>query len=155
MMNANDLRAHLMAGDFSLLEPHLTREVIEPLDPPALAEALTCAAWLGRADLVEWLLGRGVPPAGGNATGMSALHWAASRGQLGAVQLLLQHRAPLETHNMYGGTVLGQTVWSAIHEPRDGQLEAIEMLLDAGADRGAVELPTGDERIDALLRRPG
>jgi hypothetical protein len=84
---------------------------------------------------------------------MSALHWAANRGQIDAVRLLLNAGAPLETRNMYGGTVLGQTVWSAINEPRPGQLEAIAMLLDAGADAGAVELPTGDEQIDALLRR--
>ena len=132
-MNAAEFRAHLMNGDFSFLEPHLTREAIDPLDPPALAEALTCAAWLGRVDLVEWLLGRGVPPAGGNATGMSALHWAASRGELGAVRLLLDAGAPLETRNMYGGTVLGQAEWSAIHEPRPGQRECIAALLAAGA----------------------
>jgi len=152
-VNADEFRAKLMHGDFSDLEPHLSRERMEPLDAPALAEALTCAAWLGRVDLVEWLLARGVDPAGGNATGMSALHWAANRGQIDAVRLLLNAGAPLETRNMYGGTVLGQTVWSAINEPRPGQLEAIAMLLDAGADAGAVELPTGDEQIDALLRR--
>jgi ankyrin repeat protein len=142
-----------MRGDFSFLEPHLSREAIEPLDPPALAEALTYAAWLGRVDLVAWLIARGVDPAGGDATGMNALHWAANRGQLDAVRLLLAHGAPLETRNMYGGTALGSTVWSAIHEPRPGQLEAIEALLAAGADASAVELPTGDARIDALLRR--
>ncbi len=151
-MDRDEFRAALMHGDFSRLEPHLDRESIEPLDAPALAEVLTCAAFLGRIDLAESLLRNGVDPAGGNVTGLNALHWAANRGQLDAVRLLLKHGAPLEARNMYGGTVLGTAVWSARNEPRTRHLEIVKALLGAGADAGAVELPTGDDRIDALLR---
>ncbi len=86
---------------------------------------------------------------------MDALHWAANRGQLEIVRLLLRPKAPLETRSMYGATVLGTAVWSAIHEPRPGQLQIIEELLNAGARVNEVEYPTGKEQIDALLQRFG
>jgi hypothetical protein len=34
---------------------------------------------------------------------------------------------------MYGGTVLGQTLWSAVNEPNTAQGEVIELLIEAGA----------------------
>jgi hypothetical protein len=56
---------------------------------------------------------------------------------------------------MYGGTVLGTAIWSAFHEPRPDHLQIIEELLHAGARVSEVEYPTGNERIDALLKRHG
>ena len=50
--------------------------------------------------------------------GFSGLHWAVEFAHLDTVKLLLARGAPLEVKNVYGGTVLGQAVWSAIHEPR-------------------------------------
>ena len=149
----DEFRGGLMHGDFSRLAPSFDRQLIERLDALALAEALTCASFLGRTDIAEWLLARGVDPAGGNGTGLDALHWAVNRGQLEAVRLLLCHNAPLETRNMYGTTVLGTAVWSAINEPRPDHPQIIEELFAAGANADGVELPTGDERIDAHLRR--
>ena len=53
---------------------------------------------------------------------------------------------------MYGGTVLGLTVWSAINEPRGEQLSrsSVELIV-AGADVSEVEKPTGRPEIDELL----
>jgi hypothetical protein len=152
---------HLLAGDFSLLEPFF-REGGGPsivqrwfetgeFEQAVLVEAFTCAAFLGSKRLVERLLASGLPPSGGSATGLSALHWAASRGQHEVLDLLLQHGPDLEALNQYGGTVLGQAVWSAVHEPREGQDRCIEALVRAGADLRAVEYPTGHERTDAVL----
>ncbi|MBS1910877.1 MAG: ankyrin repeat domain-containing protein [Bacteroidetes bacterium] len=121
--------------------------------PVEAAEALTCACFLGEYETAEYLISRGLDPSGGSLTGMNAVHWAANRGQLGTLRLLLKHRVPLETKNMYGGTVLEQTVWSAIHQAGPGQLEAIAELLRAGADVTAVQLPTGDREVDELLNR--
>ena len=156
----------LLAGDFSRLDPLFEwpdggppPPVIRWYDaglfdaePQALAEALTCACFNGRTGVAEYLLARGVDPSGGAGTGLNSFHWAANRGQLAAVRLLIRHGAPLETKNAYGGTVLGCAAWSAVHEPRPDHVPIIEALLAAGADAGAAEFPTGDRRIDEVLR---
>ena len=159
----------LQRGDFSRLEPlFIGEENLSPVPPQiirwhqegrfsdeqkALAEALTCASFLGRIDVAEYLLARGVDPSAGAGTGLDAFHWAANRGQLKSVRLLLDRKAPLETRSMYGGTVLGTAVWSAINEPRPDHFQIIDELLKAGARVSEVEYPTGNEQIDAVLRR--
>jgi ankyrin repeat protein len=124
-------------------------------EPRALAEALTCACFLGRTSVADLLLTEGVDPAAGTGTGLSALHWAANRGNLATVKLLIERNAPLEQKNMYGGTVLGCAVWSAINEPRADHVVIIEALLAAGAKIDESEYPTGSQRVDEVLRRYG
>ncbi len=119
--------------------------------PDVLAEALTCACWLGRVGVAAKLLDRGVDPSAGIGTGLSALHWAANRGQRAAVELLLAREAPMEQRNMYDATALGTAVWAAQNEPRSDQLGVIRALLAAGADASAAEYPTGHAEVDALL----
>jgi hypothetical protein len=63
--------------------------------------------------------------------------------------------APLEVKNMYGGTVLGQALWSAAHggDP-DVYLQITETLIAAGAklyDRH----PPVSTRVDELLEKHG
>lgn len=152
----------LIAGDFSRLEPlfdeHRCR-IIEwhqaglfADEPKALAEALTCACFLGRTGVVEHLLRAGVEPSAGANTGLNGFHWAANRGQLEVVRLLIQCEAPLETLSMYGGTVLGTAVWSAINEPRPDHIRIIEALIKTGARRDCVGYPTGVESVDQALQ---
>jgi ankyrin repeat protein len=155
----------LRNGDFSKLEPLFAAESGTPKilewhrqgrfrdEPDAVAEALTCACFLGRVQVAEYLLARGVDPSGGAGTGMNALHWAVNRGQLEAVRLLLQRQAPLETRSMYEGTALGAAVWAAVHEPRSSHLEIIEELLRAGASLSDCEYPSGRQQVDELLNR--
>lgn len=76
-----------------------------------------------------------------------------NRGQLETVQFLLRNHVPLETRNMYGTTVLGMAVWSALNEPRPEHLQIIEQLLAAGARVDGIEFPTGDDRIDAVIQK--
>jgi ankyrin repeat protein len=121
--------------------------------PKALAEALTCASFLGRTSVAEYLLRQGVNPSGGAATGLDALHWAANRGQLEAVRLLIRAKAPLETRSMYGGTALGTAIWSAINEPRHDHVQIIEELLNAGAHLEDADYSTGHKHIDAIMQR--
>lgn len=123
--------------------------------PDALQEAFTCACFMGETHVALELLANGVDPQGGSATGMNALHWAADRGQLETVRMLLERQPLLEVRNMYGGTVLGGTIWSAIHEPRPAHAQIIETLLKAGARWDAVEYPTGVASIDGLLEQYG
>lgn len=166
MFSFEETLTGLTNGDFTRLDPVFTpdsngdvpvirwhKEGRFEAHEAELAEALTCAAFNGRLETVEYLLANGVAPSGGALTGLDAVHWSANRGQTKALQLLLQARAPTETINMYGGTALGATVWSAINEPREAQLEAMEMLLKAGANVRAVEFPTGNSEVDAVLSR--
>jgi ankyrin repeat protein len=175
------LRLH--HGDFDALAPLFTDPVRpdEPSriiqwhrhgrfnsDPAAAAEALTCACFLGATTVARYLLEAGVDPTAGSGTGMDALHWAANRGQLGAVNLLLKWGASLEGRNMHGTTVLGTAVWSALNEPRPEHMEIIEALLRAGARRDNVRpvasyaeglfsvfLKKRREQIEAILNRGG
>lgn len=157
----------LINGDFSRLAPLFETRAGSPTcqimrwyeqgvfaeHPEALKEAFTCACFNGCADVVKHLLEKGADPSGGAGTGLNAFHWAANRGQLEVVKLLIRYKAPLETRNMYGGTVLGCAVYSAIHEARPAHTEIIETLLTAGADVREIEFPTGDECLDHILRR--
>jgi hypothetical protein len=56
------------------------------------------------------------------------------------IQWLLAKGAPLEIENVYGGTVLGQALWSAFKEPREQYPLIIQMLIKAGA-----KIPPGSE----------
>lgn len=159
----------LLAGDFSRLAPLFEEmadgsrcPVIQWYDdglfasePAALAEAFSCACFNGCTSVAEHFLAGGVDPAGGMHTGLNAFHWAANRGQLEIVRILIRSKAPLEALNAYGGTVLGCAVWSAVHETKPDHLRIIEALLEADANVRAAGFPSGDERVDDLLRRYG
>lgn len=158
-----------IAGDFSRLAPlfetpsdRSSCPVIEwyesglfASEPKALEEAFTCACFNGCTHVIEYFLARGVNPNGGANTGLNAFHWAANRGQLKAVEILIRNKASLETQNAYEGTVLGCVVWSALHEPKPDHIRIIKALLDAGAQVGAADYPSGDERVDEVLRQHG
>ena len=150
------------AGDFSRLAPLFRGGadgaaccVVDWFEPAALAEAFSCACFNGCVDVVRYLLARGVDPSGGAGTGMNAFHWAANRGQLAVVRALVGVKAPLETKNAYGGTVMDCAVWSALHEPKPDHVAIIEALLGAGADVRAVRYPTGHEGVDRVLMGHG
>ncbi|HEV2495047.1 MAG TPA: ankyrin repeat domain-containing protein [Terriglobia bacterium] len=161
----------LLRGDFSRLEPLFDdqaspdhqpcriREWYEKgyfdQEPKALTEAFTCACFLGKTNLADFLWRQGVDPTAGAGTGVNAFHWAANRGQFETVRLLIERRVPLEIRNRFGGTVLGMAVWSAIHEPKPDHLAIIEALISAGARLEDAGYPTGNERVDDLLRRHG
>jgi Ankyrin repeats (3 copies) len=169
--NAHFLEAlqGLQRGDFSRLAPLFDPEPALGNRPRIIAwhekglfedhaeevaEALTAASFLGKTEVMKYLLAQGIDPVGGSGTGLNALHWACNRGQLEAVRLLIQAKAPLEARNSYGGTVLGAAVYAAVHEPRPTHPQIIEELLGAGALADEVECPTGNERVDSILRLP-
>lgn len=168
MVYFNDAIEGLRRGDFDRLAPLFTGPEGDPplimrwhrdgrfSDHSAeLDEAVTNACFLGRDDVAGALIASGADATAGTATGMDALHWAANRGQLDTVRLLIERGAPLETINMHGTTALGTAVWSALNEPRPAHLAIIELLLDAGASVHAAGYPTARADIDSLLEARG
>jgi hypothetical protein len=138
--------AALWRGDFTALEqtiggPDVFDEtVIDWFEkgyfenvPETLAEAFAAACMLGHPKSVEYLLDKGVDPYAGMQTGLAGFHYAASSGRLEIVKLLTERKVPMEVENMYGGTVLGQALWSAINEHTSQHAEIIEVLIEGGA----------------------
>lgn len=120
-----------------------------------LQSALKLACTWGRLNVVEFLLDNGIDLSEQKGDGQSPLHCAAIGGQLEVIKFLLKRNVPLETRNMYGGTVLGQTLWSAAHGGNPKlYAEIIEVLIQAGAAVPDRHVPV-NKPIDDLLRRYG
>ena len=111
-------------------------------------------AW-GRLNVVEFLLDKGVDLNGHHGDGQTPMHCAAIGGQLETIKFLLKQNVSLEQKNIYGGTVLGQTLWSAAHGG-DSKVYAaiIRVLIEAGARVPEGHVPV-NKPIDDLLRGYG
>ncbi len=136
-------------GDFDRV-----KELLGATSNEAIARAFVWACGYGYSDIVRFLLDFGVDPAACVAAGMTGLHLAAHEGHLDIVKLLLAHGAPLEVRNSYGGTVLDQTLWSAVNHPKMAHKEIVETLLAAGA-KVDDDWVTGIPEIDELLHPNG
>jgi tetratricopeptide (TPR) repeat protein len=126
------------------------KELVETTPEEERGKGFVWACAYGQNDVVEFLLDYGVDRAAGVDIDMTGLHLAAHEGHLDTVKLLLAHNAPLEAKNMYGGTVLGQTLWSVIHRPLPAHREIVATLVAAGAKVGD-DWFTGNRGIDELL----
>lgn len=137
----------LEKGDFSRLEDELggpdgfDRQIIEWYDrgqfddaPETLAEALSCACMLGRTGTAAYLIDNGVDPYAGMKTWLGGPHYAVSSGHLDTVRMLLDKKVSLDVKNLYGGTMLGQALWSAVNEHKASHADIIEALIEAGAE---------------------
>lgn len=137
---------HLGEGNFTALEKMLggpdgfDKQIIGwhkagkfDTEPDSLAEALTCACMLGRLKTAEYLLDNSVDPLAGMKTGLNGFHYAASSGRLDVVKLLIERKVSMEVENMYGGTVFGQAIWSAVNEWKPDHAVIVEELVKAGA----------------------
>jgi ankyrin repeat protein len=110
----------------------------------------------GRNNVVDFLVKHRVDLWAQDLNGQTGLHWAVVGGQLETIKLLLERGAPLEAVNAYGGTVLGQALWSALNgDRRIDYVPIVETLLAVGAKVDAVDYPTGNNRFDLILRRFG
>lgn len=89
----------------------------------------------GRNSVIEFLLEKDLGLLTAVTTSETGLHWAVVGRQLDTIKLLLVRGASLETKNAYGGTALGQALWSAFNSgPAIDYVPTIEMLLNAGAE---------------------
>lgn len=164
--------AELDAGNFTRLDGILSEQHVSIIDilieagkpKEYIDEAFAWACMLGRTSDAETLLDLGADPDAGMKSGMAGAHYAASGGRLETIEMLIRRGVPLETVNMYGGTVLGQALWSAINEHSPGHARVIEALIEAGAkiEAGTLEwwneqnVPSADTKrrvAEVLLRR--
>ncbi len=94
---------------------------------------------------------------------MTGLHLAAMGGHLHTVKSLLQRGAPLELRNVWGGTVLNNVLWAAVHyDPNVDYSSIVEALIEAGSkiepevpdwwQQQEPLLPSSKPRIAELLR---
>ena len=93
---------------------------------------LMWACEYGHIKIIDLMLDKGFDLSTVNE-GMTALHWAAIGRQVETTKMLLEHHAPLEIVNGYGGTVLSQALWSAYNDPKPQDPLIIETLIKAGA----------------------
>jgi len=85
------------------------------------------AAMRGDAAQVRTLLDRGADPGAAQGDGMTALHWAAERGDLDIAELLITAGTELEPTTRLGA-------YTPAHlAARNGHVDVLEALLEAGA----------------------
>jgi len=144
-------------GKLDVVEQYFARsgKTKRKISEKELQSAFRLACLYGRTEVVKFLLQHGIDLHSFDGTGQTALHSAAIGGQLEVIKLLLEFKPPLEIKNMYGGTVLGQTLWSAAHGgDTQTYVAIIDILIEAGAKVPERHVPVNAE-IDDLLRRYG
>jgi len=119
--------------------------------------ALHWAATHGRTEVVKYFLGLGMDPASSDDNRMNLLHNATSGPHMDLVRYLLSLKSvPLESENVWGGTVINSMLHFANDARRDTNrttlfAECAEALLEAGADVSVVDYNSGIPSIDAVL----
>lgn len=117
--------------------PHSGFPPWRPSDDPAeiVNEALSWASRNGSLAAIDALHARGAELDADVYQG-TALIWAAFTGQAGAVRRLLELGADPNRRARFGGPSHGSGVTALHLAAENGRLEAIEALLDGGADAG-------------------
>ena len=94
-----------------------------------------------RLDAAAYLLSRGADIGSRGHQGMTAMHYACARNHHQVFRFLLEHDAPLEVKNDYGGTVLDYLVWEMINHPGNPEMRfpLFHALIYAGAELKAVD----------------
>src|SRR5262249_37459541 len=127
------------------------------LPPPVLAsevkEEFLAAARKGDAKTVETLLAKGVEVNTKTEYGVTALMYAADKGHLDVVKVLLKHKADVNAKdNFYGATAL---TWAAYR----GHAKIVQSLLEAGTtgvDRAlTMAVPAGRVEVVRILLEKG
>ncbi len=131
-------RIHNIAAAAGVGRLDLVQTFLPKAPPAQQQQALIWACLHDRPNVVEFLLDSGVDPAGQDHQGFTGLHWAAWRGWMDNIKLLLAHHAPLEVKNNYGGTVLSSVLWSAHNDPIPGvdYPAVVKLLIASGAKVG-------------------
>lgn len=125
-MEPTELHAAVAAGSLATV----SRLLAARADPSAEADDRTplhLAALHGNSDIMEALLVAGADVGRATSMGSTALEWAAERGWLDGVLLLLRSGAPTDAVSRHGGT-------TALHRAAAaGHAQVIRALVAAGA----------------------
>lgn len=126
-------------------------ESLLPQDQRVLADA----AWENELEAVKVMLEAGFDPHVRGADDSTPLDRAAFHGFSEVVNLLLLHNPPLDLKNCYGGRPVDSAIYGAVHSwRREGNFPTtVEALIKAGSKVAADAIPSGNEEIDAVLRR--
>ena len=149
----------LWAGDEATVDTLLA-------DHPALVRSADATVWRHVADaargnrtgVVRAMLVRGFPVTATSQHGGNPLHWAAFHGNPEMLEAVLQHRPALDARDRdFDGTAVEWALhgisgqWPGISTGRHA--DCVDRLLDAGAPCDESDFPTGDDAVDAVLRR--
>ncbi len=115
--------------------PHGGFPAWQPSDDPQeiLNEALVWAAKSDRVEAIERLVELGADPDADPYRG-TPLTWAACNGHAAAVRRLVELGANVNGRGTFGGSNHGQGVTALHLAAQSGQTEAVETLLELGAD---------------------
>ena len=129
-----DLEGAAGTGDLASLQSWLNEDgsLKNEADREALNAGFVWACEFGHKNVVEFLVEKGYDLST-MSKGMTGLHWAVVGGQTEMVRYLLEKGTPTEIENCYGGTVLGQALWSQQNDPLPQHNEIIQILRSAGA----------------------
>ena len=107
------------------------------ISAPPVAAPVADAARIGDLDAVRALLAAGEDVSAAHGDGMSALHWAAERGDAALVETLLQGGATVDAVTRIGS-------YTPLHvASAAGQAEVMSLLLAAGSDPTSATSPGG------------
>jgi Ankyrin repeats (3 copies)/Ankyrin repeat len=144
-------------GRIDLVEEWVAKDgtLLPGATPKQWSDGFLFACQFGRDAVVELLIRLGVDLAAQDGHGQTGLHQAVIGGHLETVKLLLKHKPPIEAVNAYGGTLLGQALWSAGHGgDAEVYISVLEVLTAAGAKLPERHVPVND-RVDAWLEERG
>ncbi|MEO1133371.1 MAG: ankyrin repeat domain-containing protein [Cyanobacteria bacterium J06639_1] len=137
---ARHLKQAVATGDLARLND--TQVTPRSLDRPVDSNrntALHIATIFGHAEVVAWLLARGVRPDTRNVISYTPLHEAVVRGSFDLAQLLIEAGANANVRSVDGETPLSLACAGAISLDRDGRAtprpscKLVELLIDSGA----------------------
>jgi hypothetical protein len=132
----------------------VVQQLVDAAESSRREMALRYAAGHGHADIVTFLLDRGVPIDAHHGDNQTALFYAILGDRLDVVRLLLARAANPNTRTQWGSLVEG-AIWRAAHGGAlDRAAAIIEALIAAGAQPPERHPPV-NETIDALLDRYG
>jgi len=122
-----------LIGAAALGQLDVVRKLVNS-DKAQIQSAFMWACQFGRTDVAEFLIENGADVKVQDGNGMTGLHTAALGGHLDTVKLLLRRGSPLELENVWGGAVLANTLWAALHsDPNVDYAPIVEAVIGAGA----------------------
>jgi ankyrin repeat protein len=95
-----------------------------------MEDGFLLACEYGRDAVIEELVASRVNLQARTRDGQTGLHMAAIGAQAGTVRLLLRLGLKADAVNAYGGTVLGQTRWSADHTGDSARYAGVIAVLE-------------------------